>query len=27
VPGGLIIVGLLMALVNVICKQGGEYHD
>ncbi|HBG01487.1 MAG TPA: hypothetical protein DDW87_07940 [Firmicutes bacterium] len=27
VPGGLIIVGLLMALVNKISKRGGELHD
>lgn len=27
VPGGLIIVGLLMALVNKTTKQGGEFHD
>lgn len=27
VPGGLIIVGLLLALFNKITKQGGELHD
>lgn len=27
VPGGLIIVGLLMAIVNKTTKQGGESHD
>lgn len=27
VPGGLIIVGLLLALVNKVSKQGGELHD
>ena len=27
VPGGLIIVGLLLALTNVVNKQGGELHD
>ncbi|HHT69561.1 MAG TPA: hypothetical protein GXZ85_09950 [Firmicutes bacterium] len=27
VPGGLIIVGLLLALTRVINKQGGELHD
>lgn len=27
VPGGMIIVGLLMALVNKVTKQGGELHD
>jgi electron transport complex protein RnfE len=27
VPGGLIIVGLLLALTNAITKQGGELHD
>lgn len=27
VPGGLIIVGLLLALTRVISKEGGELHD
>lgn len=27
VPGGLIIVGLLMAVVNKVTKQGGEFHE
>lgn len=27
VPGGLIIVGLLLALANLVTKQGGELHD
>lgn len=27
VPGGLIIVGLLMALLNKVTKQGGELHE
>lgn len=27
VPGGLIVVGLLMALVNKLTGQGGEFHD
>lgn len=27
VPGGLVIVGLLMAVVNVATKRGGELHD
>lgn len=27
VPGGLIIVGLLLALTNAVNKEGGELHD
>lgn len=27
VPGGLIILGLVLALVNKVSKQGGELHD
>lgn len=27
VPGGMIILGLLMALVNLVTKRGGELHD
>ena len=27
VPGGLVVVGLLLALANAITKQGGELHD
>ena len=27
VPGGMVILGLLMALVNLVTKRGGELHD
>jgi electron transport complex protein RnfE len=27
VPGGMVILGLLLALVNLVTKRGGELHD
>ena len=27
VPGGMVVLGLLMAFVNLVSKRGGELHD